>query len=233
MLNHRFYAILPAAGDGNRMGELAKNTSKVLLQLIDNQTVLEMTLRALCSSGVLSGLVIVAREEDIPSISDLAKSCCSNLEIIIVKGGVTRQDSVSAGILAIEGKADFVLVHDAARPFCSKELIAKIVESVKTMRACIAAVPVKASLKRVIADGTISQTIKRADVWEAQTPQAFAYDLLKTAHDKARQDKYLGTDESELVERMGHPVRVIPGEDSNIKITTPHDFEYAIKYLNK
>ena len=230
------YGIVPAAGSGSRMGSLTENKAKILLSIADTEgqdpttgqcSVLGLTLRALASSEVLKGLVLVCRPDDQESIKRLAEHNCPNLELLFAAGGETRQESVAAGLKALEGKAEYVLVHDAARPFCPVELIQQVAATGREFGAALLAVRVKSTLKQVGDDGVIEQTVPRAAMWEAQTPQVFSYDLLAKAHHKAASDDYMGTDDCELVERIGHSVRVVEGSERNIKITTPHDLQLA------
>ena len=229
------FAIVPAAGSGSRMG-LAGNTSKVLISIESGEcsaaadTVLAKTLHALAASGALRGIAIACRAEDVSAIEEIAAHVPPELEVLVVQGGHTRQESVYQCLAALEGKATYVLVHDAARPFCPPQLIAEAARIGRESGACIVAVPSKCTLKRVEAQ-TIVETVPRAQIWEAQTPQVFSYALLRKAHEHARAHAYTGTDDSELVERIGEQVRIVPGADSNLKITTPHDLEYAAALL--
>ncbi len=199
---------------------------KVLLALNGYGTILELTLSAMACAGCLRGIVVCARCEDIREIEQCAEKILPDIERIVVPGGNTRQESVFAGLQALKGKATHVLVHDAARPFCPPELIRSAAERCVQSGACILAVPVKATLKKA-KNCNVAQTVPRREMWEAQTPQAFDYDLLIDAYERAFADGYTGTDDSELVERLGHAVEIIEGTDANIKITTPHDLQYA------
>jgi 2-C-methyl-D-erythritol 4-phosphate cytidylyltransferase len=137
-----------------------------------------------------------------------------------VEGGETRQDSVYCGLDVATG--EIVCVHDGVRPAVTCGLITECVESARLSGAAIAAVPVKDTIKRV-SGSEIVTTLDRRELWEAQTPQAFRRELLVSAFAKAREDGFLGTDESSLVERIGVKVRVVRGSSANIKVTTPED----------
>ncbi len=228
------YGIIPAAGSGSRMGELTQERAKILLPIGSQTTsepVLAHTLRALAESGVLKGVVLVTRPEDSQEILSLAQSACGDLEVLIASGGATRQESVKAGLQALAGKAEFVLVHDAARPCCPTERIQAVATKGRETGAALLAIPVKSTLKRVNKAGVIEATVPRADIWEAQTPQVFSYELLCRAHDEANVAGYVGTDDCELVERLGHAVSVVEGVERNIKLTTPADLELAQSFL--
>jgi 2-C-methyl-D-erythritol 4-phosphate cytidylyltransferase len=222
----RIYGVVPAAGCGQRMVGLGADRAKVLLHLDGCGSILEMTLRALRQAEVLCGVVVAAREEDLREISEAARQTCPGLDVLVVPGGETRQASVFSALSAIAGRATHVLVHDAARPFCAVELIRQTAGYCVQNGACILAVPAKCTLK-MVEDKTINKTIPRCCMWEAQTPQAFSFELLYEAHKKALADGYIGTDDSELVERLGHRVQILEGSDANIKITTPHDLQCA------
>jgi 2-C-methyl-D-erythritol 4-phosphate cytidylyltransferase len=141
----------------------------------------------------------------------------------ILPGGAERQDSVYAGLKALDPQTDIVLIHDGARPFVSGELIRRTVEGTRVWKSVAAAIPVRDTIKEVAADGWVRKTLARQDLWEIQTPQGFLYPLLLQAYEKARMENFYGTDDAALIERYGMPVRVIPGDRFNIKITTPED----------
>lgn len=220
------YAIVPAAGSGARMGSLGVQCPKVLLPIGEFGSVLRLSLQALHSSGVLSGVVIAAKEEYREEISHLAKEIFGEGRVWLVAGGASRQESVYNALKELEGRAHYVLVHDAARPFVLPSLISETAKCVRRTDACLLAVPAKATLKQS-KNAVVERTVPREGIWEAQTPQAFRYDLLVDAHTQAIADGYQGTDDCELVERLGHKVHIVEGSDANIKITTPEDLKYA------
>jgi 2-C-methyl-D-erythritol 4-phosphate cytidylyltransferase len=121
---------------------------------------------------------------------------------------------------------DIVLVHDAVRPFIDRRLIDAVIAAAAAHGAAICALPIAETIKRV-RDEIVETTLDRAGLWAVQTPQGFRTALLREAHDKARRDGIVGTDEAMLVERLGHPVRVVPGLAGNVKITTPEDLRRA------
>ncbi len=153
------------------------------------------------------------------------------LPLKLAHGGAERQDSVAAGLDAIDPETDLVLVHDAARPFVSLRCVQSCIDAAATHGAAIVAVAAQDTVKLVDADSVIVETPDRRRIWLAQTPQVFRGALLREAHEHARRDGFVGTDDASLVERLGHPVRVVPGESTNRKITTPDDLQWAEWYL--
>lgn len=145
----------------------------------------------------------------------------------IVPGGAERQDSVRNGLMECDaGEGDVVLVHDGARPFFSPDLIEPLVRRAADVGACIVGVPVKDTVKDV-RDGLVFGTPDRNRLWQIQTPQAFRFELLREAHERALLDGFYGTDDASLVERLGRPVAVLKGDYRNIKVTTPEDLVIA------
>src|SRR5262249_9490788 len=127
---------------------------------------------------------------------------------------------------AVPGECEIAVVHDAVRPFISRALIDAVLAAAEAGGAAICALPIAETVKRV-RDGVVEGTLDRAGLWAVQTPQAFRTALLREAHEKARGDGVTGTDDAMLVERLGHPVRVVPGLAGNVKITTPDDLRRA------
>ncbi|MFP5297404.1 MAG: 2-C-methyl-D-erythritol 4-phosphate cytidylyltransferase [Actinomycetota bacterium] len=144
--------------------------------------------------------------------------------IVFATGGETRQDSVASGLEEVS--TDLVVVHDGARPFATADLVRSVIEAVGDHDGAIAAMPVDETLKRV--DGTsIVETVDRSHLWRAHTPQVFKSDALRSAHEKARQEGFIGTDDASLLERYGGTMAVVPSPRSNIKLTYPEDFALA------
>jgi 2-C-methyl-D-erythritol 4-phosphate cytidylyltransferase len=142
----------------------------------------------------------------------------------IVAGGAQRQDSVRHGLEAVDASAELILVHDAVRPFITQDMIKRVLEAAANHGASVVAIPVPDTVKQVGADGLIECTVDRGRLWLAQTPQAFRLPLFLEAHRKAVLDGIQGTDDTQLVERLGHRVAVVEGSGENIKITRPEDF---------
>lgn len=160
------------------------------------------------------------REHILPSSAAAKK-------IRLVAGGAERQDSVYNGLLAVEDADGIVAIHDGVRPFVDDRILADCIEAAKTAGACIAGIAVSETVKRVTADAAIDKTLDRETLWLAQTPQAFRYDIIRNAHESAREAGFKGTDDALLVERLGYDVKIVPGSRFNIKITTPEDLKMA------
>jgi 2-C-methyl-D-erythritol 4-phosphate cytidylyltransferase len=215
-------AIIPAAGAGRRMGG---RTPKQFLRL-RRSSVLLVTVGHFARHPAIGSIVLVAPAAHAARTVGLVRPLARRCPLIVVPGGQERQDSVRCGLERVPEPVEIVVVHDAVRPFVSAALITAVIDAARRDGAAVCALPVTETLKRVT-DGYVTATIDRSTLWTVQTPQAFRAALLRAAHDKAREDGFLGTDEAMLVERLGHPVRVVPGLDENIKITTPGDLRRA------
>ncbi len=143
-----------------------------------------------------------------------------------VAGGGTRQESVAAGLAALSPGAAYVAVHDAARPLIAPDAIDRVVETALAHGAAILAAPVSDTIK-LVSEGAIASTPPRPHCYAAQTPQVFRVDWLREAHEKAAAEGYTGTDDAELVERLGVPVRVVTGDPRNRKVTDAEDLAWV------
>ena len=150
----------------------------------------------------------------------------------VVAGGSTRQESVYRGLMALDEDTASVLIHDAARPCVEQGALEASVQGGARHGAVISATPSTDTMK-IIRDGVVEATADRSSLWRAQTPQTFAYGILRTAHERAREEGYVGTDDAELVERAGYVVRVLEGAPDNIKVTTAEDLEIAERILRR
>lgn len=158
---------------------------------------------------------------------ELEQSFAALPDVRIAVGGARRQDSVRNGLAAIDTAVDVVLVHDAARPFIDADVIRDVIAAAASTGAAVAAVPASDTLKRVNHARLVTETLSRADIWYAQTPQGFRLDVLRDAHARALAEGIDATDDAMLVEQCGHPVRVVPSNSTNFKITTPADLALA------
>jgi 2-C-methyl-D-erythritol 4-phosphate cytidylyltransferase len=145
----------------------------------------------------------------------------------LVGGGAERQDSVFIGLKAIKSDDGIVLIHDGVRPFVRQEHIVACIKGGAAHGACILGIPAFDTVKKVNSTNEITQTLKRDALWLAQTPQAFQLKLIKKAHEAAKQEGFIGTDDASLVERLGEVVKIIPGSRRNIKITNQEDLKLA------
>lgn len=218
-----WYAIILAGGSGSRMGA---DRNKVLLSL-RGEPVIVRAVRAF--RGLVDGVILVSRREDIPEISEALHR--AGLAADIVPGGVTRQDSVWNGLCALPEGCRHVLIHDGARCMVDPQTILRCKESVEACGTGVAAVPAVDTIKQVNPDEVVTATPDRSSLRAVQTPQGFDLALIRRAHDAARADGFLGTDDASLVERLGHPVRLTAGSRQNIKLTTPEDLKMAEAFL--
>ena len=220
-------AIIPAAGQGVRMGFHKKQ----LLRL-DDVPILVHTLRKFAACREITEIWIAAPPEDLAEIRQIVSQEKMGGSVQVVAGGARRQDSVENCLRALSPGTDLVAVHDAVRPFVSPEQIAAVVEEASQSGAAILGILSVDTVKQVKRTRIIG-TIPRDRIVLAQTPQVFRYDILLRAFDKAREEGFLATDESSLVEHLGVEVTVVPGSDRNIKITKPADLELARFYLEQ
>ncbi|HEX2438604.1 MAG TPA: 2-C-methyl-D-erythritol 4-phosphate cytidylyltransferase [Methylomirabilota bacterium] len=210
--------LIPAGGIGTRVG---MRTPKQFLR-ISGATILARTLTHFVRHPHVRAVVVAAPAEHL----ERARRVVGSSRVIVVAGGATRQDSVWNALNAAPASVEIVLVHDAVRPFIDRRLIDAVVAEAAAHGAAICALPIAETVKRV-REGAVVETLDRSELWSVQTPQGFRTALLREAHDKARRDGVVGTDEAMLVERLGHVVRVVPGLAGNVKITTPEDLRRA------
>ncbi len=215
-------AIILAAGSGTRM-QSAVNKNLLLLA---EKPVLAYTLHAFDSHPLIRNIILVAGQNEIESYQQLVNSMYLTKPIQIILGGKTRQESCWLGVQHV-ADADLVVVHDGARPLVNRGVITGTIEVANEHGAAIAAVKVKDTLKEINADGFVTNTPDRSYLWQAQTPQTSQVFLLRKAHELARQDNYIGTDEASLLERIGCPVKIVESDYQNLKITTPNDLIIA------
>lgn len=222
--NYFVSVIIAAAGMSNRMG------SKINKQFlaIGNKPILAHSIEKFEKCKHIDEIILVAKEEEVEYCrKEIIKRFGFKKVTNIIKGGKERQDSVYNGLLAVNEKADIVLTHDGARPFIKIESIENGIAGVIAHGACVIGVPVKDTIKAVTPLDEVHHTPKRSLLWAAQTPQCFWVPLLKKAYEVANQECIVGTDDSSLVEKMGHPIKMIMGSYDNIKITTPEDLIIA------
>ena len=240
--------IIPAAGLGTRMAPMpvgAKGKQKKLplskqFTELGGTPILIHTLRQFASVDAVNEIWIALREGEIAGFRAQLDSEAKNVikkKVEVVVGGEHRQQSVENALQAIAASADdIVLVHDAVRPFVTRQIIQEVIDAAVKYGAAIAGLPAVDTVKQVerTSEGAlIKATIPRAGIVMAQTPQGFRYAVIKKAFDEASADGFLGTDEASLVERSGHDVAVVMGSPRNIKITTPADMELAEFFLKR
>jgi 2-C-methyl-D-erythritol 4-phosphate cytidylyltransferase len=223
----RTTAIVVAAGRGTRLGG---HTGKALLPLA-GQPMLVYSLRTLSTVPEVTALVlVVAADERRQAESIVGARAPWRRPICIAVGGAERQDSVAAGLAAVDLDADLVLVHDAARPFVTPDCVAACVAAAASSGAAIAALPATDTVKVTDAEGWVVDTPDRSRLFLAQTPQVFRTALLREAYRRAAEEGRVTTDDAALVEALGHRVQVVPGNQQNRKVTTPDDWRWADWY---
>ena len=216
-----YTVVLPAAGSGKRM---KADKNKLLLELFGKPIFL-YTLEVFEQDPQCEAIWLAVKAEERNIIEQYVTEYGITKVQGYAEGGMERQDSVRACLEAIP-PCGVVLVHDAARPFISREVIGRLVEAAVESGAAIAGVPVKDTIKKAAA-GIIQETVDRGQLWMIQTPQAFTYDLILEAAHAAAQDGFMGTDEAMLVERLNLPVQIIESTYENVKMTTPDDLIYG------
>lgn len=216
----RVAALIPAAGRGRRM---IQDTPKVFLPL-GGIPLLAHTLKKFETCPLVQEvLLLVPDEEGIRLAEAIVQRFGFQKVLRVIPGGPERQDSVYRGLKELAPTTDIVVIHDGARPFVPPELIGQVVEETRIWKCVVAAIPVRDTIKEVSESGQVLKTLDRNLLWEIQTPQGFAYPLLLEAHEKAREERYYGTDDAVLIERLGAQVKVVLGSRGNIKMTAPED----------
>ncbi|WP_456095740.1 2-C-methyl-D-erythritol 4-phosphate cytidylyltransferase [Peptostreptococcus sp.] len=214
--------IILAAGSGKRM---MADKNKILLDLGD-RPIIAHTIAKFYNHPRVRKIILAIREEDRVQIDSIIDACGFE-DIVRVIGGAERQDSIYNCMGVLSDDTHILLIHDGARPFVDEDTITRsILETIECGATCVG-VPSKDTVKIVDQEGIILDTPDRSQVWCAQTPQTFSFDLIREAHIKARQEAFLSTDDASLVERYGYKVKMIMGSYMNNKITTPEDIRQA------
>jgi len=223
-------AIIVAAGKGIRMQDSLR---KQYLPLA-GRPIIAHTLIVFGGCDLIDHIYLVVPQDDFDFCREnvLAKNDLIR-NVKLVAGGDRRQESVYRGLQQIDAGCSIVIIHDGVRPFVQKDQITACVNGAGRFGACILGVPAYDTLKQVNKSGNIVTTTARDAIWLAQTPQAFRYELIKKAHDRARLDGFQGTDDASLVERMGGAVKIICGSRRNIKITNKEDLKIARALLER
>jgi len=231
----RIAAILPAAGLGTRMGA---ETPKQFLEL-DGAPIVILSLRSIASCELVTDIIVATRGDEVGRLEERIRGEKFKQSVRVVRGGDSRQESVSQALQLITNDTEIVLVHDAVRPFVTREQIARVIEEARKCRAAILGIPAMDTVKEVKRASLpedvalITATIPRERIVLAQTPQAFSTKLLKEAFARAQADGVNASDEAGLIERLGYDVHVVLGSERNMKITKPADMELANFYLER
>jgi 2-C-methyl-D-erythritol 4-phosphate cytidylyltransferase len=220
----RVNVVLVAGGAGRRFG----GTVPKQFALLGGEPLLLRSARAFANVPALSAIILVTTPD--------TRARCEGqlaplgLPLRFAVAGAERQHSVAAGVAALDPDCAIAVVHDAARPLVRPDDIVACIAAAEACGGAILATPIPDTVKRC-RDDRIVETIPRADLWLAQTPQAFRADVLRHAHEAAARDGVIATDDAALVERLGMPVAIVPGDPANRKITTPRDLAWAEAYL--
>ena len=216
-------ALIVAAGSGLRLGT---KEPKAFVK-IGGRTMLSYSLAVIAQVAGIDEIVITVPAGFEAHARTEVTTSAVRIPVKITAGGVERQDSVRVALSLTSAESELVIVHDAARPFADADVFKRCLEAASRVGGAIAAIPVADTLKRVNADRVIVETVARAGLWQAQTPQAFRRELLVAAHARAVEEKIVATDDADLVERCGARVEVVEASSRNLKITTPADLAMA------
>lgn len=218
--------IIPAAGTGIR---LKSEVAKPLIPL-NGKPLLVYSLEVFEKCSLVESIIVVGPEQYLSDFERVVQQYNFEKVSSVIAGGVTRCESVSCGLKALDKDTELVVVHDGARPLISLAIVEKAIQLCTREHAVIVAVPVKPTVKRVNPeDLCVEATLERRFLWEAQTPQVFRKDVLIKAHDTIKDSEV--TDDASLVERLGEKVKVLEGDYTNIKITTQEDLRIAESFL--
>lgn len=218
-------AVIVAAGTASRMGGIDK-----VMAPLAGEPMITRTVRAFQESPVIQKIVIVTRQDLVHTVQDL----CVGMDKVcaVVVGGSDRQASVEAGLKAMGDDVSLVAIHDGARPLICQAVIDRTVRAAHTYSAAAPAIPVKDTIKTV-KGGVVTETPDRSLLFAVQTPQVFDRELLAGALQKAREDEAVITDDCSAVERLGMSVKIVEGDEKNLKVTTPMDLKVAQMLLEE
>ena len=224
LMNRHISTLIPAAGEGSRMAMKVKKPYLTLAQ----KPILAHTIQRFEENSAVDEIFVIVNEADVEACQAtvLAPYAFQKVQALVA-GGASRQMSVYNGMCALSTDVDFVIVHDGVRPFVTNETIFACLAAADEWGAAVAAVPVKETIKVANAAGFIAETPVRDRLWTVQTPQVFRKSLLEEAHRTAHERRYTATDDAALVEQLGAAVKLVQGQETNLKITTPVDLRIA------
>lgn len=217
------HLLIPAAGSGRRMGS---DRNKLLL-VVRSKPIIAWTLLAAEAASQISWIGIISQPYDWQDFQTIFTQLKLSKPVELIPGGSTRQESVYNGLQALSDSAKEVLIHDGARCLATPNLFNSCAQAIRHCPGLIAAVPVKDTIKVVDENGIIQSTPDRRQLWAAQTPQGFDVKLLKQCHAEGVRQGWEVTDDAALFEKCGFPVRIVEGEETNLKLTTPQDLAIA------
>jgi 2-C-methyl-D-erythritol 4-phosphate cytidylyltransferase len=232
------YLLIPAAGSGRRMeGEWVRQgqpqRNKLLLPIL-GQPLIAWTLLAAKQSQSIHWIGIIGQPEDFPDFKEVVTALGLSKVVHFIQGGTTRQESVHHGLQGLPVVAEQVLIHDGARCLVTPDLLDRCAQAILECPGLIAAVPVKDTIKVVNSDTSlIESTPDRRNLWAAQTPQGFEVEKLLECHEEGIRQGWEVTDDAALFEQCGLPVKIVLGEETNLKVTTPVDLAIATFILQQ
>ena len=219
--------VIVAAGTGSRMN---MGINKQFIKL-EGKEIIAYTIEKFYNNSNIEDIVVFVKEDESEFFKKEILDKYNFKNVKIAYGGKERQDSVYNGLKLLDEKCDVVLIHDGARPFVSDKIIDKSIEEAKEHKAIVVGVPVKDTIKVIDNDKNIVDTPNRSVLWAVQTPQTFDYNILIDAYKDAFKNKFYGTDDAMLVERIGYKVKMLEGSYNNIKITTQEDLNIGSQIL--
>ena len=237
MEKKRCTAVVLAAGTGSRMkSDVAKQ-----FMLLKGYPLIYYSLKAMEDSSIIDDCILVTGESDVAYVQrEIVEKYGFRKVVAVIHGGKERYHSVNNALEVIRqgglqnpNQDGFVFIHDGARPLLTEQILKDTYEAVSTCHACVTATPSKDTVKLVDEQGYAVETPERRRVWNVQTPQVFDYDLLRGALEKAVLEKAVITDDCSAVENMGMSVKIVEGEERNLKITTPVDLKLARLWLEE
>ena len=217
------HLLIPAAGMGRRMGS---ERNKLLLKLL-GKPLLAWSLLAAEQSSTVEWIGIMGQPTDFAEFNSILDRLKLSKTVELIVGGDTRQESVYNGLQSLPQSAARVLIHDGARCLATPELFDRCSAALSDCKGLIAAIAIKDTIKVVDSQGIITDTPDRSNLWAAQTPQGFEVDLLKSCHERGKELGWQVTDDAALFEKCQLPVKIVEGEETNLKVTTPVDLAIA------
>lgn len=216
-------AVIPAAGKGERLaGDVPKQ-----FRLLGDRPVLAWSAAALSSAGPIAEMVVAAAVAELDRTMEILKTWLPGIPVKVVRGGENRQETVTRCLAAVRPEAELVIIHDAARPFVTGDLIREVLAAAEAHGAATAAIRPADTIKFFPRERGKGENLDRESLWAIQTPQAFRASLIRDAHAQANRRNFRGTDDTVLVEAIGRHVEMVTGNTLNLKITTAADWEIA------
>ncbi|MBN2467928.1 MAG: 2-C-methyl-D-erythritol 4-phosphate cytidylyltransferase [Deltaproteobacteria bacterium] len=222
-------ALILAAGKGERM----KGAREKAFTLVLGKPLLAWTLGVFGSYPHIHEVIVVVPRHREREVTEEILEPYALSGVRLVSGGIHRQDSMHNGFHTIAEPCNVVVIHDGARPLVEKEIIGRVMDAAQIHGASVAAVPLKDTVKVGDLRGMVRGTPDRNSLWAVQTPQGYQYSVIKEALAAATKDRFYGTDDASLVERIGKPVKIVTGSYENLKVTTPEDVVVAEAILRE